>query len=83
MLKNKIILNKKIMIINIFCYIKNKKDKKLDEMSMRKFEKIKDNILMIHKKDGKKIEKELVDLPGPATYNPSYNLLEDKGYMVQ
>jgi hypothetical protein len=49
---------------------------------MRKFAKLKENILKIHYKDGKKIQKEFLDLPGPATYNPSYNLLEDKGYMV-
>ena len=52
-------------------------------MTMRKFEKIRENILMIHAKDGKRIEKEIIELPGPNTYNPSYNLLEDSGFKVK
>jgi len=49
---------------------------------MRKFEKIRENILMLHGKNSKRVEKEEMDSPGPATYNPSYNLIEDTGYAV-
>ena len=51
-------------------------------MTQKKFDKIKENILMIAAKDHKVVVKEEEHLPGPNTYNPSYNLLEDSGYKV-
>lgn len=50
---------------------------------MRKFDKIRENILMVHAKDSKIVEREPTDYPGPASYNPSYNLLEDSGFKVK
>ena len=52
-------------------------------MTMKKFEKIRENILMIHSKDAKRVEREIVESPGPADYNPSFNLLEDPGFKVK
>lgn len=49
---------------------------------MKKFEKIRENILMLHNLNSKRIEKEPEDNPGPASYNPTYNLIEDKAYSV-
>ena len=49
---------------------------------MRKYEKIRENIIMLHNQHSKIVEKEEVDSPGPASYNPSYKLIEDPGYAV-
>jgi len=49
---------------------------------MRKFENIRENILMIHNKNSKRVEKEEIDSPGPLSYNPSYKLIEESGFAV-
>jgi len=49
---------------------------------MRKFTKIRENILMLHNKNSKRVEQEEYDSPGPATYNPSFKLIEDMGFSV-
>ena len=51
-------------------------------MTMRKFEKMRENILMLHNQNTKRVEKEEMDSPGPASYNPSYKLIEDPGFAV-
>lgn len=51
-------------------------------MTTRKFLKLRENVIASHKRDCKIVEKEIIELPGPATYNPSYNLLEDPGFKV-
>lgn len=51
-------------------------------MTMRKFEIIRENILMLHNKNSKAVEKEEIDSPGPASYNPSYKLIEEPGFAV-
>jgi hypothetical protein len=67
------------MLITLFYLL----DKKLDEMTMKKFEKIRDNILKLHGKNSKRVEKEETNSPGPAEYFPVYNLVEDTGYAVK
>ncbi len=49
---------------------------------MRKFEEIRKQILKVHEKDNRRVEKEIVEYPGPGSYNPSFNLLEDNGFKV-
>lgn len=51
-------------------------------MAIRKLEHIQKGVLLVHAKDCKRVEKEVVISPGPATYNPSFNLLEDSGFKV-
>lgn len=43
---------------------------------MRKYEKIRENILMMQHLNSKKILKEEEITPGPNSYNPSYNFVE-------
>lgn len=52
-------------------------------MTMKKFEKIRENILMLHSKNSKRVEMEEIESPGPASYNPSYKLIEDPGFSVK
>ena len=52
-------------------------------MTMRKYEKIKDNILMMQQFNTKRFEKEKEVLPGPDHYNPSYSLIQNDGYAVK
>jgi len=51
-------------------------------MTMRKYEKIKENILMIQQFNTKRFEKEKEITPGPDHYNPSYSLIENDGFAV-
>lgn len=52
-------------------------------MTMKKFEKIRSNILLLHELNTKKVEKEDFETPGPGAYNPTYRLIEDDGFAVK
>ncbi len=49
---------------------------------MRKYEKIKENILMMQQLNTKRFEKEREIIPGPDHYNPIYSLVENEGFSV-
>jgi hypothetical protein len=51
-------------------------------MTMRKYEKIKENILLMHQFNTKRFEKDTEITPGPDHYLPNYNLVENNGYHV-
>jgi hypothetical protein len=51
-------------------------------MTMRKYEKIKGNILMMQQLNTRRFEKEREILPGPDHYNPIYSLVENDGFSV-
>jgi hypothetical protein len=51
-------------------------------MTMRKYEKIKENILLMQQFNTKRFEKDVEITPGPGNYFPSYNLVENNGYFV-
>ena len=51
-------------------------------MTMRKYEKIRENILMMQQFNTKRFEKEKEITPGPDHYAPSYNLIENDGFAV-
>jgi hypothetical protein len=52
-------------------------------MTMRKYEKIRENILIMQKFNTKRFEKEKEITPGPDHYNPSYSLIENDGFAVK
>lgn len=76
-------------IFNFFCFILKYLiflsliDKKLDNMTMRKYEKIKENVLMMQQYNTKRFEREKEITPGPDHYNPSYSLIENDGFAVR
>lgn len=49
---------------------------------MRKFDKIKDNILLMQNINSKRIEKDFIETPGPGFYNPSYKHIEENPLAV-
>ena len=51
-------------------------------MTMRKYEKIRENILMMQQFNTKRFEKEKEITPGPDHYNPSYSLIQNDGFAV-
>jgi hypothetical protein len=51
-------------------------------MTLRKYKKIKENILFMQQFNTKKFEKEKEIIPGPDYYNPSYSLIENDGFSV-
>lgn len=72
----------KFYISIFFIYIIKIPDKKLDDMTMKKYEKLRENILLMQQLNGKRVEKLDEETPGPGHYNPSHNLVEDQGYAV-
>ena len=46
-------------------------------MTIRKFDKIKENILIMQQFNSKRVEKEPQEIPGPNTYFPSYTYVEE------
>lgn len=46
-------------------------------MTTRKFEKIKENILILQQINNVRPEKEINETPGPTSYYPSYNQIEE------
>lgn len=57
-------------------------DKKLDEMTMRKYDKIRENIMIMQQMNSKQVEKPIEEFPGPNHYEPNYNLIENNGFAV-
>jgi hypothetical protein len=57
-------------------------DKKLDEMTVRKYDKIRENIMMTQQMNSKRVEKPIEEFPGPNYYEPNYDLIENNGYAV-
>jgi hypothetical protein len=51
-------------------------------MTIRKYDKIRENILSIQQLNTKRYEKEIIINPGPDHYVPNYNLVENNGYSV-
>ena len=51
-------------------------------MTIRKYDKIKENILNIQQYNSKKVEIVSENIPGPGAYSPSYNLIENNGFAV-
>lgn len=58
-------------------------DKKLDEMTMRKYEKIRENIMIMNQMNSKRVEKPTEETPGPDYYEPNYNQVENNGFAVK
>jgi len=52
-------------------------------MTMRKYEKIRENILMMQHINTKRFEKEKEITPGPDHYVPNYDLVEFNGFAVK
>lgn len=51
-------------------------------MTIRKYEKIKDNILIMQQYNAKRVEKEPQETPGPNSYYPSWNYVEENPICV-
>jgi len=51
-------------------------------MTIRKYEKIKENILTMQQFNSKRIEKEIQETPGPNNYYPSYTYIEENPICV-
>jgi hypothetical protein len=51
-------------------------------MAIRKFEKIKENILIMQQMNSKRVEKDVSEFPGPNSYYPSYNYIEENPICV-
>lgn len=52
-------------------------------MTIRKYDKIKENILNMQQYNSKKVEIPTEEIPGPGAYSPSYNLIENNGFAVK
>ena len=52
-------------------------------MTMRKYDKIRENIMIMQQMNAKHVEKPIEETPGPNFYDPSYNLIENNGYVVK
>lgn len=60
----------------------HKTDKKLDDMTVRKYEKIKENILLIQQYNAKRVEKDPHETPGPNSYFPSWSYVQENPICV-
>ena len=49
---------------------------------MKKYEKIRENIIIMQQINSRKIENQIEEFPGPTSYNPCYKLTLDSGYAV-
>lgn len=52
-------------------------------MTMRKYEKIRENILMMQQFNTKRFEKEKEVFPGPDHYYKNFDLVENNGFAVK
>jgi hypothetical protein len=71
-----------LLLLNLFYFILFILDKKLDDMTLRKYNKVRESILMMQQLNTKRFEKEDVITPGPDYYSPNYNMIENNGYSV-